>query len=164
MDDQANETTETSANMQFNLLTTTAVDLRRLLEAGEITSVQIVLDYLSQVERHDPKLHTFISVAHKNLLLSVAADRDEERRQGRTRGPLHGIPIVLKDSFITASELGMETTAGSWALVGSKSSVNSAIAQRLIDQGLIILGKTNMTVCFLRVPSPIGRVWLTLCL
>lgn len=52
-----------------------------------------------------------------------------------------------QDCFITASELGMGTTAGSWALVGAKANRNCAIAQSLIDKGLIILGKTNMTVC-----------------
>ncbi|KAK3303460.1 amidase signature domain-containing protein [Chaetomium strumarium] len=132
--------------MQLDVLTSTAADLRHLLEAGKTSSVQIVLAHLSQIERHEHKLHAFISVAPRELLLAIAADRDEERRRGRARGPLHGIPVVLKDSFITAgSELGIGTTAGSRALVGARASANSAIAQRLLDQGMIILGKTNMT-------------------
>ncbi|KAK3901220.1 amidase signature domain-containing protein [Staphylotrichum tortipilum] len=131
--------------MTLNLLSTTAVDLRRLLESGTTTSVQLVLEYLTQIQRLEPKLHAFISVAPRQLLLHEAAARDEERRQGRVGGPLHGIPIVLKDCFITAAELGMGTTAGSWALVGAAATANSALAQRLLNQGLIILGKTNMT-------------------
>jgi amidase len=137
--------------MQFDVLTTNAADLRHLLETGQTSSVQIILAYLSQIERHEHELHVFISVAPRESLLAIAADRDEERRLGRTRGPLHGIPVVLKDCFVTASELGMGTTAGSRALVGARASANSAIAQRLLDQGLIILGKTNMTV---RSPVP----------
>ncbi|KAK4241733.1 amidase signature domain-containing protein [Achaetomium macrosporum] len=132
--------------MQFDVLTTNATDLQHLLETGKTTSVQIVLAYLSQIERHEHQLHALISVASREALIAIAAERDEERlQQGRTRGPLHGMPVVLKDSFITASELGMGTTAGSCALVGAKASANSAVAQRLLDQGLIILGKTNMT-------------------
>lgn len=68
------------------------------------------------------------------------------RSARQTWGPFHGIPIVLKDCFVTASELGMSTTAGSYAFVGAKASKNGAITQRLIDAGLIILGKANMTV------------------
>jgi amidase len=136
--------------MQLDLLTATATDLQRLLEAGKTTSVELVQAYLAQIERHEPELHAFISVAPRHLLLAAAADRDAERRQGRPRGPLHGIPVVLKDSFMTAPELGMGTTAGAWALVGARARANSAVAQRLLDGGMIILGKTNLTVCFLR--------------
>ncbi|KAL1859690.1 hypothetical protein VTK73DRAFT_7497 [Phialemonium thermophilum] len=131
--------------MKFDVLTTNAVDLQRLLAAGEITSVEIVETYLGQIERHESELRAFISVASRDALIESAAELDRERRSGRIRGPLHGIPIVLKDNFITASKLGMGTTAGSWALVGAKAPRNSAIAQLLIDNGLIILGKTNMT-------------------
>ncbi len=138
--------------MLFDLLATNAVDLQRLLEAGKISSVQIVLQYLSQIERHDRKFRAFISVAPRQRLIDIASARDEERRQGYSRGPFHGIPIVLKDGFMTASELGMGTTAGAWALVGATTNADSAVAQRLLDQGLIILGKTNMTVCSTALP------------
>ncbi|KAG7287135.1 hypothetical protein NEMBOFW57_006640 [Staphylotrichum longicolle] len=131
--------------MPFDPLTTNAVDLQHLLDAGKITSVKLVLEYLAQIEHHDHKFRAFISLAPRTLLLDLASKLDNERQLGRARGPLHGIPIVLKDSFITASEHGMETTAGAWALVGAKADTNSAIAQRLLDQGMIILGKTNMT-------------------
>ncbi|KAL2194061.1 amidase signature domain-containing protein [Corynascus similis CBS 632.67] len=129
----------------FDPLTTNATDLVRLLEDGKVNSVQVVLAYLSQIERYEPKLHAFISVAPREQLIAIASARDEERQQGHTRGPLHGIPIVLKDIFMTASELGMGTTAGACALVGARTDVNSPIVQRFLDQGLIVLGKTNMT-------------------
>ncbi|KAK0715381.1 amidase signature domain-containing protein [Lasiosphaeris hirsuta] len=129
----------------FNVLTTSAAELQQLLTANKTTSVQIITSYLSQIEAHNPKVNAFISIAPRDILLGIAATLDDERTQGRVRGPLHGIPIVLKDAFITASELSMGTTAGSRALIGAKAAKNSAIAQRLIDTGLIILGKTNMT-------------------
>ncbi|KAK3349075.1 amidase signature domain-containing protein [Lasiosphaeria hispida] len=129
----------------FDVLTTNAIDLQQLLTANEATSAQIVTAYLSQIEAHNSKVNAFISIAPRDILLGIAASLDDERAQGRLRGPLHGIPIVLKDAFITASELGMGTTAGSRALIGAKAAKNSAIAQKLVDAGMIILGKTNMT-------------------
>lgn len=135
-----------SLDMTFNTLTTNAVDLQQLLKENKTTSVQIVEEYLAQIDRHEPALNSLISPAPRKKVLKVAKARDEERQQGQTRGPFHGIPIVLKDSFVTASELGMSTTAGSYAFVGAKASNNGAITQRLIDAGLIILGKANMTV------------------
>ncbi|EGR47116.1 amidase [Trichoderma reesei QM6a] len=129
----------------FNVLTTNAVDLQRLLTSKQITSIQIVQQYFDQIDRHEPFLNALISPAPRNKVLRVAAALDEERSNGSVRSPFHGIPIVLKDCFMTASSLGMSTTAGSWAFVGAKASKNSAIAQLLIDAGLIIIGKGNMT-------------------
>ncbi|KAJ6437212.1 amidase [Purpureocillium lavendulum] len=129
----------------FNVLSTNAVDLQRLLVEGKTTSVQVVQQYFAQIDRHEHELNAFISPAPRDKVLRVATALDEERQKGHVRSPLHGIPIVLKDCFITASSLGMSTTAGSLAFVGSTTSKNSAIAQLLIDAGLIILGKTNMT-------------------
>ncbi|KAL7784150.1 amidase signature domain-containing protein [Trichoderma ceciliae] len=129
----------------FNVLTTNAVDLQRLLAENQLTSVQIVQQYFEQIDRHEPALNALISLAPRDMVLRAAAVLDEERSNGSVRSAFHGIPIVLKDSFIIASNLGMSTTAGSWAFVGAKSNKNSTIAQLLIDAGMIILGKANMT-------------------
>ncbi|TFB01466.1 hypothetical protein CCMA1212_006409 [Trichoderma ghanense] len=129
----------------FNVLTTNAVDLQRLLASKQITSVQIVQQYFDQIDRHESFLNALLSPAPRDKVLRVAAALDEERSNGSVRSPFHGIPIVLKDCFTTASNLGMTTTAGSWGFVGAKASKNSALAQLLIDAGLIILGKGNMT-------------------
>ncbi|KAK3395178.1 amidase signature domain-containing protein [Podospora didyma] len=129
----------------FNPLLANAVDLQHLLDTNKATSVQIVEEYITQIDRHEKDLNAFISIATRDVLLRAAASLDAERQGGHIRGPLHGIPIVLKDCFITASSLGMDTTAGSHALVGARSSMNSAIVQKLLDAGLIILGKTNMS-------------------
>ncbi|KAK0655603.1 amidase signature domain-containing protein [Cercophora newfieldiana] len=129
----------------FDPFITNAADLQELLRQGIITSVRIVEEYLRQIDRHESSVNSFIAIAPRDGLLRIAARFDEERGRGDVRGPLHGLPIVLKDNFITADDLGMGTTAGSWALVGAKAKHNSVIAQKLIDAGLIILGKTNMT-------------------
>ncbi|KAL6412432.1 Amidase [Ilyonectria robusta] len=131
--------------MAFNTLTTNAVDLQQLLEEDQITSIQIVQAYFAHIDFHESALNALISAAPREGVLAIAAALDQERQQGKVRSPFHGIPIILKDSFVTASDLGMTTTAGSLAFVGSKASKNGAITQRLIDAGLIILGKANMT-------------------
>ncbi|OGM41145.1 hypothetical protein ABOM_009853 [Aspergillus bombycis] len=92
-----------------------------------------------------PAPNALISPAPRDKVLEIAQARDEERQKGQIWGPFHGIPIILKDSFVTASELGISTTAGSYAFIGAKASKNGAITQRLIDAGLIILGKANIT-------------------
>ncbi|RAO71686.1 uncharacterized protein BHQ10_007698 [Talaromyces amestolkiae] len=132
--------------MAFNVLTTTASDLQNLLVQNKLTSVQIVQSYFTQIDRHEPFLNALISLAPRSKVLAIAAALDAERQTSGPRSPFHGIPIVLKDSFVTASEsLGMSTTAGSRAFIGSVTSKNGAITQRLLDAGLIILGKGNMT-------------------
>lgn len=80
----------------FNPLTTNAVDLQQLLQHGEISSVQIVEEYLNQIDRYNSNLNAFISLAPRDKVLRAAALLDEERRLGQVRSPLHGIPIVLK--------------------------------------------------------------------
>lgn len=132
--------------MIVNVLTANAVDLQQLLEEKKTTSAHIVEDYWAQIHRYESTLNALISPAPRDQVLEIARARDEERQKGQIRGPFHGIPIILKDSFVTASELGMSTTAGSYAFIGAKASKNGAITQRLIDAGMIILGKANMTV------------------
>lgn len=132
--------------MIVNVLTANAVDLQQLLEEKKTTSAHIVEDYLAQIHRYESTLNALISPAPRDQVLEIARARDEERQKGQIRGPFHGIPIILKDSFVTASELGMSTTAGSYAFIGAKASKNGAITQRLIDAGMVILGKANMTV------------------
>ncbi|OAA74652.1 Amidase signature domain protein [Akanthomyces lecanii RCEF 1005] len=129
----------------FNPQTANAVELTQLLGHGQLTSVQIVEAYLAQIDLHNPGLNALISRSPRENVLRAAERLDQERSNGKLRGPLHGIPIILKDCFTTASDLGMSTTCGSIALVGAKASKNSAIVQKMIDGGLIILAKANMT-------------------
>ncbi|EDU42724.1 amidase family protein [Pyrenophora tritici-repentis Pt-1C-BFP] len=97
----------------FDPLTVSAFELSELLNAQAITSVQIVRLYLKEIEMHNRRgrqLRALISVAPKHELVRIARKLDEERARGKIRGPLHGIPIVLKDNIMTDEKLGMDTT------------------------------------------------------
>ncbi|KAB2108123.1 hypothetical protein AG0111_0g4509 [Alternaria gaisen] len=97
----------------FDPLTVSAFELSELLNAQALTSVQIVQLYLKEIEQHNRRgrqLRALISVAPKHEVLKIARKLDEERARGKIRGPLHGIPIVLKDNIMTDEKLGMDTT------------------------------------------------------
>jgi amidase len=99
----------------FDPLTVSAFELSELLNAQAVTSVQIVRLYLREIEMHNRRgrqLRALISVAPKYEVLKIARKLDEERARGKIRGPLHGIPIVLKDNIMTEEKLGMDTTVG----------------------------------------------------
>jgi len=142
---------------EFDPLTTTAAKLQTLLESGDLTSVAIVEKYLDQIQRYDkagPCLNALISVAPRHILISEALRLDSERASGKTRGPFHGIPIILKDAITTSSELGMSTTAGSWAFVETRAKKNSVLVDKLVEAGMVIIGKANLTeFCGLRTPG-----------
>ncbi|KAL6353553.1 hypothetical protein LRP88_14049 [Fusarium phalaenopsidis] len=132
----------------FDVLTTTADDLRKRFEAGTITSLEIVESYLSHIEAHNTtgaKCRAIISIPPRFQLIAWVAQLDEERRRGDVKGPLHGIPILLKDNIATDTSLGMPTTVGSYALWDSCPAGNGPVVENLINCGLIILGKANMT-------------------
>lgn len=104
---------------EFDPLTTSAFELSELLNAQAITSIEIVEIYLHQIEQHNRRgrqLRALISVAPKHELLKIAKKLDDERARGKIRGPLHGIPIVLKDNIMTDDSLGMDTTVGMYRL------------------------------------------------
>jgi len=119
-------------------------DLQRRMAAGELTAQALTSAYLQQIAEIDqagPKLNAVIEVSPDAL--AIAAGLDAERRAGKVRGPLHGIPILLKDNIATADR--METTAGSLALVGAKPVRDAHIVTRLRAAGAVILGKTNLS-------------------
>ncbi|KAF1964182.1 amidase signature enzyme [Bimuria novae-zelandiae CBS 107.79] len=142
---------------EFDPLVASAFELAEMLNAGVITSVEIVEAYLHQIEQHNRRgrqLQALISVAPRHELVRIARRLDDERSRGKRRGPLHGIPIVLKDNIMTEAGLGMDTTVGSYAFVGCTPKRNATIVDRLIRRGLIILGKANLTeFCGLKNPS-----------
>ena len=73
---------------------------------------------------------------------------DDERAAGIVRGPLHGIPLLVKDYIMTDASLGMDTTCGSFALKGVKVEKNAVVVDHCLEAGMIILGKANLSVCF----------------
>ena len=116
-------------------------DLGRLMRRRELSSEDLTSAYLDRIALLNPTLHAVIETNPDAL--RIARRRDRERRHGHVRGPLHGIPILLKDNIATDDE--METTAGSLALVGSQVPEDATVAARLRAAGAVILGKANLS-------------------
>ncbi len=122
----------------------TIAQLQAAMESGEATALSLTRDYLDRIERVDwsgPQINSIIEVNPDAE--AIARALDQERLDGHVRGPLHGIPVVLKDVVATADR--METTAGSLALVGSKVPRDAGIVRFLRDAGAIMLGKANLS-------------------
>lgn len=119
-------------------------DLQEALSQGTITSRTLVKMYLgriAEIDRRGPKLNSVIEINPDALRI---ADRlDKERKQGKIRGRLHGIPVLLKDNIATKDR--METSAGSLALLGSKPKRDAYVVKKLREAGAIIIGKTNLS-------------------
>jgi len=129
----------------FDVLTTTASDLRLAYQAGTIKVEDVVRLYFSQIDRCNHYLRAVIVAAPRELTLQRAKLLDKERTDGKIRGPLHGIPVVVKDNTATDPNLGMETTAGTFALVGSRVSIVSPATIHLHNAGAIIIAKANLS-------------------
>ncbi|EHK23114.1 uncharacterized protein TRIVIDRAFT_191664 [Trichoderma virens Gv29-8] len=118
-----------NSRRSIDLLTATAEDLQQLLKAGELTSVELVDRCFAQIDRHDNYLR---AVLQRNPhARTVAATLDLERKNGHLRGPLHGIPILIKDNIATHPSLGMNTTGGSLALLTLRPSKSAEIIERV---------------------------------
>ena len=92
----ADQNFEDSHEENVDVLTIDAKALQALLSAGEITSLSLVRQYVAQIKKHDERLHAMIRITPNDLLEEAAKSLDEERAAGKTRGPLHGIPIIIK--------------------------------------------------------------------
>ena len=131
----------------FELDEITIAGLQTAMQSGKFTARSIAELYLARIESIDrdhgdhsgPALRSVIEINPDALSIADALDR--ERKEGKLRGPLHGIPVLIKDNIDTADR--MSTTAGSLALVGSKPLKDSFVAMRLRAAGAVILGKTN---------------------
>ncbi|KAF8603271.1 amidase signature enzyme [Ceratobasidium sp. AG-I] len=121
-------------------------ELQSGLDNHQFTSVDLVKAYLARIKEVNlkgPKLHAVIEV--NPSALKQAAALDNERKKSGRRSPLHGIPILLKDNMATLASEGMNTTAGSYALLGSVVPGDSTVSAKLRKAGAILLGKTNMS-------------------
>src|SRR5881227_3135424 len=114
--------------------------LQAAMTNGQLTSRDLVLGYLRRIQRLNPTLHAVIET-NPNAV-AIAAGLDNERRAGHVRGPLHGIPLLVKDNIATLDNL--QTTAGSLALYGSQVPADAPLIQNLRAAGAIILGKANL--------------------
>jgi amidase len=114
------------------------------MRAGKLSSHSLVSQYLARIASIDkagPRLHSVIELNPDAL--SIAASLDRERAAGKVRGPLHGIPVLLKDNIATGDK--MSTSAGSLALDGVRATRDSHVAARLRAAGAVIIGKTNLS-------------------
>ena len=122
----------------------TISQIQEQMASGRLTARSLTEAYLAaidQLDRHGPMLNAIIEINPDAL--AIAAALDAEREQSGPRGPLHGIPVVLKDNIDTADK--MMTTAGSLALLGSIAASDATVTQRLREAGAVILGKANLS-------------------
>jgi amidase len=128
----------------FELEEISVAELRDGMASGKWTAKQLTEQYLARIEALNAKGPTLRAVIETNPdAIAIAEALDAERRQGTVRGPLHGIPILLKDNIGTHDK--MTTTAGSLALEGSIPPEDSFVAKRLREAGAVLLGKTNLS-------------------
>jgi amidase len=122
----------------------TVAQLQDAMTRGRVTSHQLVEQYLRRIDAIDRSGPTLRSMIEWNPdAMAIADAMDAERKAGRVRGPLHGIPIVIKDNIDTADK--MMTTAGSLALEGSIAAKDAFVVSRLRASGVVIIGKTNLS-------------------
>jgi amidase len=116
-------------------------DVIGALAAGLFTSVDLVNAYTARINEVNERLHVVTEINPDAV--QIAADLDRKRAEGGHLGPLHGLPIILKDNIATADKLN--NTAGSYALLGAKVSQDSTVAAKLRNAGAILLGKSNLS-------------------
>lgn len=126
----------------FNPEEATVSEMAAALGRGQITSEALTAFYIARIRSIDPKINSIIEINPQAL--EIARIRDRERLNRRAKGPLHGIPVVIKDNIDTADR--MKTTAGSLALIDAPTPKRDAfIAERLREAGAVLLGKTNLS-------------------
>ncbi len=136
--------TAATAARAFRIEEKSVAQLQQAMASGRVTSKRLVQLYLARIKAIDkagPKINAVIEVNPDALAIAEALDK--ERKAKGPRGPLHGIPVLLKDNIATADR--MDTTAGSLALVGVKPPRDAFLVAKLREAGAVILGKTNLS-------------------
>ncbi|HEX4946352.1 MAG TPA: amidase [Blastocatellia bacterium] len=126
----------------FELDEVTINDLQAAMQSGKYSAVAITEKYLARIAAID-KATTNAVIETNPDALQIAAQLDQERKAGKVRGALHGIPVLIKDNIDTADK--MQTTAGSLALAGSRAPRDAPIVEQLRAAGAVLLGKTNLS-------------------
>jgi amidase len=142
--DDGNRKEKSSEPDHFFLEEMTIPDLQQGYKNGDYTIKEVVqayLDRITAIDQSGPGLHAVLQVNPDAL--QIAEVLDKELQEGKSRGPLHGVPVLLKDNIDTHDK--METTAGSRALKGSFPLQDSWVAQKLRDAGAVIIGKANLS-------------------
>ena len=124
----------------FSVVEASIPEMQAAMQQGRVTSRQLVTQYLTRIALYEDKLHAAITVNPKAL--EEADARDRERAQGKVRGPLHGIPIAVKDNIHTTN---LPTTGGALAFDGFVPPYEATLVKHLRDAGAIVIAKTGMT-------------------
>src|SRR5436309_1489922 len=124
----------------FTVVEASIAEMRAAMEQGRVTSHELVRQYLARIAMYEDKLHAAITV--NPHALDEADARDRDRAAGRTLGPLHGIPIALKDNIHTTD---MPTTGGALAFEGFVPPYEATLTKNLRDAGAVIIAKTGLT-------------------
>ncbi len=131
-------------NPEFELAELDVVELQHRMASGQDSAASLCAKYLARIEaldRQGPSLHSVLETNPE--VQAIAAALDAERKAGTVRGPLHGIPVLIKDNLATGDR--MLTTAGSWALAGRPAPADAFVVAQLRKAGAVILGKTNLS-------------------
>jgi len=124
----------------FSVVEASIPEMRLAMEKGRVTSRDLVTQYLTRIAIYENKLHAIITVNPKAI--QEAMERDAERSQGRVRGPLHGIPIALKDNVLTHD---IVTTGGALAFDGFLPPYDATLVKNLRAAGAVIIAKTTLS-------------------
>jgi amidase len=133
-------TVKPASSKSFSVVEASIPEMQEALRTGRVTSRELVTQYLVRIATYDAKLHSVITVNPKALEEADALDR--ERKAGKVRGPLHGIPIALKDNIHTTD---MPTTGGALAFAELVPPYEATLTKNLRDAGAIIIAKTQLT-------------------
>jgi amidase len=141
---QGNENANSTSNIPTQHNEATIAELQTEMASGKLTSVELTQEYIARIRALDQSGPNVNSVIELNPdALAMARHADQLRQQHQVLGPLHGIPILLKDNIGTGDQ--MQTSAGSFALVGTPAKQDSTVAANLRAGGAVILGKTNLS-------------------
>nr|WP_321407561.1 amidase [uncultured Carboxylicivirga sp.] len=136
------EESKSDVTNKFDLEEITVQDLQNKMTEGELTSEQITQLYINRIKKLD-QVKTKAVVELNPDALMIAQELDKERKEGKVRGPLHGIPVLIKDNINTGDK--MVTSAGSLAFISHKASNDAFIINQLRESGMVLLGKTNLS-------------------
>lgn len=147
---------EYEEGFSFNIKEATIEDIQKAFTQNHLTSRKLVDFYLQRIQALNPTLRAVLEVNPDALDQADQADR-ERRRGNQNRSLLHGVPVLLKDTIATADELN--TTAGSFALLGSKVPRDAHVVAKLRDAGAVILGKASLSEWYGVRSSTMPQAW-----
>jgi len=136
----AMDAAQSKSAVPFQIVEATIPEMQAAMKEGRVTSRDLVLSHLARIAIYEDRLNAVVAINPRAL--AEAEERDRERSEGRVRGPLHGIPVALKDNVHTTD---MPTTGGALAFEGFHPSYDATLTRNLREAGAIIIAKTVLT-------------------